>query len=258
MIMRFSYFYIVFLFFLYLLGCTGGTRTRISQPVVKDISNWPQQFEANFLKISTLEGNGRLSIETPQFSGHISLKAYWISPDTFFIQAEGPLGLDIGKMFIGESRFILYNQFENQYLSGSVNDEFLGKFLQTDIYLKDLRQATLGRPLSYLTSLTLTDPNHGIFRKRIGSVDYRYVVNPATGLLERWEKLQNDRIQILEEFKNYRQIDDVYLPYLIRVTLPLEQQQISIFYKEIVLNNPIDSKIYTIEIGPKVKQLNLN
>jgi hypothetical protein len=256
--MRFSYFYVLLSLLLYLFGCSGGIKTRISKPVVSNIADWPQQFEANFSKISTLEGNARLTIETPAFSGHISLKTYWISPDTFFIQAEGPLGLDVGKMFIGETRFIIYNQFENQYLSGSIDDEFLGKFLQTDIYLKDLRQAILGRPLTHYPSLTLTDANHGIFRKRIGSVDYRYVVNPATGLLERWEKLQNDQIQVLQEFKNYHQLDQVYLPYLVQITLPREQQRISVFYKEIILNNPIDSKTYTIEIGPKVKQLNLN
>lgn len=256
--MRFSFFYVALSLVLFLFGCSGGIKTRITKPVVTDIADWPQQFEANFSKISTLEGDARLTIETMEFSGHISLKTYWISPDTFFVQAEGPLGLDVGKMFIGESRFIIYNQFENQYLSGSIDDKFLAKFLQTDIYLKDLRQATLGRPLIHAASLTLADANHGIFRQRIGSVDYRYVVNPVTGLLERWEKLQNDRIQVLQEFKNYHQIDQVYLPYLVQITLPREQQRISIFYKEIILNNPIDSKIYTIEIGPKVKQLNLN
>lgn len=256
--MRISYFYFAFLFLLFFLSCTGGTRARISQPFVADIADWPQQFESNFSKIKTLEGSARLSIESPQFSGHISIKTYWISPDTFFIQAEGPFGLDIGKMFIGESRFIIYNQFENRFLSGSIDDEFLGKFLQTDLYLKDLRQAILGRPLSFSVPLTLADRNHGVFRKRAGAVDYRYVVDPATGLLESWERLQNDRVQISEEFKNYRQINNVYFPFLIQITLPAEQQRISIFYKDIVLNNPIDSKIYTIEIGPKVKQLNLN
>lgn len=256
--MRFSYFYFAFLLFPFLVSCTGGTKARIAQPRVTDIANWPQQFEANFSKINTFEGSARLTIESPQFSGHISIKTYWISPDIFFIKAEGPLGLDIGKMYIGESRFIIYNQFENRFLSGSIDDEFLGKFLQTDIYLKDLRQAILGRPVIFSTSLTLTDRTHGIFRTRIGAADYRYVVNPVTGLLDRWEKLRNDQIQILEEFKNYRQIDGVFFPFLIQITLPAEQQRISIFYQDVVLNNPIDSKIYTIEIGPKVKQLNLN
>lgn len=256
--MRFSHFYFVFLFFAYFLSCTGGTKTRISLPAVTDIANWPQHFEANFAKIKTLEGSARISVETPQFAGHISLKTYWISPDTLFAQAEGPLGLDIGQMYIGESRFIIYNQFENRFLSGSIDDEFLGKFLQTDIYLKELKQAILGLPLYFSAPLTLTDKSHGIFRKRIGHIDYRYVVNPATGFLESWEKLRNDRTQIFEEFKNYHQIDDIYFPFLVHITLPAEQQRISIFYKEIVLNNPIDSKIYTVEISPKVKQLNLN
>lgn len=249
----------IFLFSLVLiLSCAGGKKTSITKPVLKDINSWPLQFEKNHQKIQSLEGTARLTVESPDFSGHISLKIYWIKPDTFFIQAEGPLGLDIGKMFIGNSRFIIYNQFENQFLSGRVNDPYFGKFLQTDIYLKDLKQAVLGLPLKFSTSLTLIDANHGVFRKRIGDNDYRFVVNPATGLLEKWESLEKNQVQIIEEFKNYKLIDDIYFPFLIQLTLPMEQQRISIFYKEIILNKPIDSKIYTIEISPKVKQLNLN
>ena len=257
--MRFKppFFFLLFLF-AFFLSCSGSRKTSITKPVLTDISNWPLHFEQNYQKIHSLEGSAQLTIESADFSGHISLKIYWIQPDTFFIQAEGPLGLDIGKMFIGKSRFIIYNQFENQFLTGNVNDPYFGKFLQTDIYLKDLKQAVLGRPLTFSTSLIFADANHGVFRKRIGNKDYRFVVNPATGLLEKWESIEDNQIVIIEEFKNYKSIDDTYIPFFTQITLPIEQQRISIFYKEIILNKPIDSKIYTIEISPKVKQLNLN
>jgi outer membrane lipoprotein-sorting protein len=256
--MRFKLFFFWLCSLIFFLGCAGGKKTNITKPVLTDISNWPIQFEENHDKINSLEGSARLTIESEEFSGHISLKTYWVKPDTFFIQAEGPLGLDIGKMFIGKSRFIIYNQFENQFITGSVNDPYLGKFLQTDIYLKDLKQAILGRPLNFSPSLRLTDRNSGIFRKRIGDKDYRYIVNPATGLLERLEILKDSQLQIIEEFKNYRSINDIYTPFLVQITLPTEKQRISIFYNEIIFNKPIDSKIYTIDISPKVRQLNLN
>lgn len=256
--MRFELFFFLLFSLIFFLSCAGGRKTNLTKPVLTDISNWPLQFEKNYNKINSLEGSARLTIESQEFSGHISLKTYWVKPDTFFIQAEGPLGLDIGKMFIGESRFIIYNQFENQFITGSVSDPYLGKFLQTDIYLRDLKQAILGRPLSFSPSLTLTDRDHGIFRQRIGDKNYRYIVNPATGLLERLEILEDNKVQIMEEFKNYQLINDIYIPFLIQITLPAEQQRISIFYKEIIFNKPIDSKIYTIDISPKVKQLNLN
>lgn len=256
--MRFRLAFFLLSFLLFILSCAGGRKTNITKSVLTDISSWPLQFEKNYDKIYSMEGSARLTIESQEFSGHISLKTYWVKPDTFFIQAEGPLGLDIGKMFIGKSRFIIYNQFENQFITGSINDPYLGKFLQTDIYLRDLKQVFLGRPLSFSNSLILTDRYHGIFRNRMGGKDYRYTVNPATGLLEKLEILENNQVQVIEEFKNYRIINDIYIPFLTQITLPTEKQRISVFYKEIIFNKPIDSKIYTIDISPKVRQLNLN
>jgi len=256
--MKFKYFTFAITPLAFLFGCSGGIKTTLSKPVVKDISQWQQQYEQNFERINSFEGSARLTIESLEFSGHVSVKVYWIRPDTLFIQAEGPLGLDVGKMFIGKSRYLIYNQFNNEFLAGNIDDRYMSRFLQTDLYLKDLKPGVLGRPLDFPAALGLADADRGIFRKRSENYDYRFVVNPATGLLDRWEKIEDNQIIILQEFKNYRMLANIYFPYLIQITFPVQEQRISIFYKEIVLNEPINSEIYTIEINPKVKQLNVN
>lgn len=250
--------YLILVSVVFLFGCAAGVRTSVTKPFLTNISEWSQQFQKNYDRIQSFQGNARLTVESPQLSGHLSVEIYWIRPDTLYIQAGGPLGMDIGEMFLGRSRFIIHNQYENQFMAGDLDDPYMGKFLQTDIYLKDLKQAVLGRPLHLSSPLKLTDREGGVFRSQKGGGEYRYVVNPRTGLLESWEKLENGQVQVLQEFKNYHEIDGVYIPYLIQLTLPAEQQRISIFYKDVEINKPIDSGIYTIEIGPKVKQINLN
>jgi len=61
-----------------------------------------------------------------------------------------------------------------------------------------------------------------------------------------------------QDFKNYRNIDGIYLPMIIQITLPDQKERISIFYKSVELNKPLDLAKHTIEISSKVQQLNLN
>lgn len=240
------------------LGCGGGLKSRVSQPFLTDLQEWPLQFRMNRERIRTLSGKARLTIESAQYSGHVSVKTYYVAPDTVFLQAEGPLGIDVGKIFIGKNRFIFYNQYENSFLSADLDDPFLGRFLQTNVQLKDLKRAIAGDTPVLPSALRLIDNRRGVFVYTDGINKFRYIVNPATGLLEAWESVSDGKVEIREEFKNYREIDGVYVASFIKITLPQQMERISIFYKEMKVNKPVDPHIYTIEINPNVKQLNIN
>jgi outer membrane lipoprotein-sorting protein len=246
------------LLLLLLSGCSGGLRTSISKPFLTDLQYWPQEYQRNRKLIHSFSGNARFTIESLQYSGHVSVKTYFVKPDTLFLQAEGPLGVDVGKIFIGKSRFIFYNQFENSFVSANLDNPFLGRFFQTNIPLKDLKRAIIGEPPTPVNSLKLADSNRGIFTYMIGQEEYRYIVNPQNGLLEAWEQSSGGQIEVRQEFLNYRQINDIYIPAQIKITLPQKKERITVFYKDIKLNKPVDPDVYTISINPKVKQLNLN
>jgi hypothetical protein len=241
-----------------LMDCAVGFKHKKIQPFVSSLGDWPLKYQTNNDQIHTFKANARFTIESASYSGHLSLKTYWIQSDTLFLQAEGPLGLDVGKIFVGKSRFILYNQFNNNFVSGSIDNPFLSKFFQTNLSLRELKQSILGRPPFPSAKIRLIDPINGIFSVNLGLNEYKYYVNPVTGLLEKWENIENGQVLVREQFKKYKEIDGIFIPGFIQIYLPLENERVSISYKDIELNNPIKNSIYTIEIGPKIKQLNLN
>lgn len=240
------------------LGCAGPISRSVTKPFVESLEDWPLQYQKNMQRISSFVGKARLTIESPQFSGHLSVTTYWVKPDTFFLKAEGPLGLDMGKIFVGKRRFIVYNQFENQFISGSVDDAYVNRFLNTDIELAQLKQALIGQAPIGANAVRLTDARKGIFSARDSHYEYRFQVNPRTGLVEKWEALQDGKVLFRQEFKNYHSVEGVYMPRIITFTLAERKERLSVYYKEIQINQRIDPSVYTIKVDPKVQQLNVN
>jgi len=240
------------------LGCAGPLRKGVRQPFVRDISLWPEAYTQNYSKIRSFVGKARFTIESPEYSGHVGVKTYFAAPDTLFIHAEGPLGVDVGKIFIGPHRFIVYNPYNNNFVSGSLTDPYINNFLQTDIRLNELKTAAMGLLPLPSQGLRLSDPENGVFSYRREKELYRYTVNPVTGLLDKFEIVKQGKVVVLQEFKNYQKIGGLFMPALIRLTLPQKTERLSIFYQKLEVNVPIDSQTYSLLIGPKVKQLNRN
>lgn len=239
-------------------GCAGGLHNQAVKPFTDNINVWPQMYRNNFQAIQSFTGKSRLTVESPQYSGNISMSTNWIAPDKLFLKAEGPLGLDVGEIFIGAHRFIVHNQHDNHFTSGSIEDPYLNRFLDTDITLKDLRFAVIGYIAQAENPLELIDPANGIFVSHEQGIEYRFLVNPQSGLLEACEARRESRVFMRQEFKNYKIVKGVFVPTIIRITLPEQQERISVFYKNIQINVPIEPDSYKIEISTKVDQLNLD
>ncbi len=238
-------------------GCAAPLKRQTIAPFVREPARWPEAYQNNFRRIHTFEGTARLTIESPRVNGHVNIRVIWVAPDTLFVQAEGALGINVGKIFIGKQRFIIYNEYDNQYIAGELSNRYLARFLDTDFSLHDLQSALLGKPPIPLSGLQPADTSRGIFTRQEGEVKYRLVVDPQTGLLEKWEMIRRGRVVARMAFQRYRNQDGIYLPRLIRFTRPEYQERITVFYKTIQINRPIPPKHYTITIKAKAKQLNL-
>ena len=254
---------------MFLAGCAGsrnGTSVSGSSaagtPVfVSDLAMWPQQYRQNFERMQSFRGDARLTVESETFGGNVDLETLWESPNKLFLKAEGPLGLDIGKIFVGEDRFVWYNQYENHFTSGNLSDPYLNRFLQTNITLEDLKYTVLGFAGQIIDSVKMVDNTHGIFQTispKDDEIYYRFIVNPESGLLETVEALRQGRAFMRQDFKNYRVVDGVFIPGIVQITMLDQRERISIFYKKVAMNKPLDPSEYTIEISGKVEQLNVN
>lgn len=244
---------------LLLAGCAGGRPSASPvPPFLEALEVWPDVYRQNFEKIRSFTGKARLSVESEQFSGNVSMETNWVNPERLFLKVEGPLGLDVGQIFVGANRFIWYNQYENHFISGSVNDPYLNRFMRTNITFADMKYNVLGYAGNWTEPLQLRNGMHGVFFTQIEDIEYQYLVNPETGLLENYEARREGRPFMRYDFKNYRVIDGIYVPMIIQITMIDQKERITIFYTDIALNQPVDLQKLTIQIPSKVVQLNVN
>ncbi len=244
------------LFLMWLPSCSPVAISRKPALQISSLADWPRVYRENFASIRTLRSKAQLSLETPQMSTRFTVQFLYVAPDTIFMQAEGPFGMDVGQIFIGRERFLIYNQYNNQFLAGSLDDPYYSRFLQTDFSFQEIKNVLLGF-VHLPENLKLLDAEHGVFGARVGSEKWRLVVNPGTGLLEKREVTVDGQLVLQEEFKNYRRIGHTVIPGFVRVLLPQERQRFSVRHTHLRLNEPVQTEEYRIEIEPRVQQLML-
>ncbi len=240
-----------------LILSTACMPSGIRQPAALELpglADWPGVYRANYESLHSLQSQVRITVESPTLATNFNASLIFAAPDTLFIRAEGPLGIDVGKIFIGAKRFIFFNQYNNQFLSGSLDETYYNTFLETHLTLSEIREAALGYapPPS---GLKLVDQQHGIFAALVGNRKWRFEVEPRSGLLSSFEIRENNRTVFKQEFQRYRLVDGIVFPALTRVILPEKNEMVAIFHKNIKINQAVNPGTYRIVVGPKVEQL---
>ncbi len=253
--LHFLKWWIMYVALFVLFSCSS--RFQLQQSPVTISNSWPTFAQQNTGAIHTFKGQAKLTVESPQMSGTMQVTVIWKAPDTLFLAAEGPLGINLGKVFVGEKRFIIYNEYQNQYISGALDNPYLTRFLQTSFSLNQLKSILLGIPPSGWKNLQPIREQAGLFILFQDGIKYRYHVNLRNGMLEKWEMVTASGTEMIMTLERYRQIDGVWFPRLIRLTRPRFQERMSVFYEAVTINHPISPKQYTIIVKPGVRQLNL-
>jgi hypothetical protein len=240
-----------------ILNCTPVTSKKTPQFKLDSLQNWPLLYHENFGNLRTLQSKARISLESAQFATNFNISLIYTAPDTLFVQAEGPFGLDIGKIFIGRERFILYNQFNNQFISGSLDDEYYNTFLETELTFREIRNGFIGYT-QLPDNIFLAEEKKGIFLAAVDGKKWRFTVNIGTGTLKTFEIIENNQVVFKQELLSYTESEGVIFPRFIRMILPQKKEMVAIYHKNIKINHPVDKNSYSIEVGPKTRQLIIN
>jgi hypothetical protein len=241
--------------FLFIItGCSHSVLHKPPKIELPSLAEWPTYYRQNFSRLESMQSKARITVESSEMSSHFTTNMMYSAPDVLFLEAGGPLGIDFGKFFIGKQRFILYNQYENQFLCGSLDETYYNTFLQTSLTFSQIKNAFIGY-VQLPDNLVLADDRHGIFTALIAGGRWRFVVDPNSGTLQSWEIQQNGQVVFKEEFKSYRGIDNVVIPGFVRIVNPLKPELLSVFHTDVKVNETIKPDAYHIVISPKVKQL---
>jgi len=237
-------------------GCASRAIQRTPEAKFTTLAQWPLFYQQNHLRLQSLKSEARISLESPSLATTITVALVFAAPDTLFLQAEGFLGMDLGKIFIGKDRFLFYNQFNNQFLAGSLDDPHYSTFLETNLTFRQLKNAFLGfAPLP--EDLVLVDAEQGLFSSSRDLQESRYKVNRNDGTLEWMEFYQDGQMVLKQEFKSYASYKGLLFPRITRLILPQRKEMVAILHKNIKINEAIDRNTYFIEIGPKTRQLTI-
>jgi len=209
--------------------------------------------------IQTLNGQIRITLDTPQYSGNFTASVLINEPDSMLLTVTGPFGIKLGKVFVSKNRFIFYNQVMSQFYKGSKED-FAGKnFLQFPIEIGELKNVFIARdPFDVLSKKKLSiKDNMYYLEAENGHYNYNIWFEPEHLLISKIEYLKDGKVHFYKEYKNFREVNGIYFPHLVNFVRPDEKQGISIIFTDLTVNQYNDPELYKIKVADNAKQIDL-
>ena len=228
------------------LSCAGPTLLREASP---DLIL--QTVESHRDAVRTLQGSGRVAIETPELAQSAAFQVALVKPDSLLVNVEGPFGLELASALITRTSFIFYNSLRNQVLTGPTDVETLSRILRLRLTFDDAISLFtggifLGEDRTAPDSFE-TDGDSYVLTFRHAGTTRRYWVEPEHLLITRIEQAGTDGKPVAEQrFSDFRTVDGVRLPSRIRVTLQREQRMISIAYSSVALNRAVPAMAISV------------
>jgi outer membrane lipoprotein-sorting protein len=222
-----------------ILGCAGPKTLPEANPgmIIRSVEDHRDA-------VRTLEGSGRLAIETPEMAQSASFQVSIIKPDSLLVKVEGPFGLELGSALITRTSFTFYNSLQNQVLTGPTDAATLGRIFRVRLTFDDALTLFTGGAFLQEDQRTpdgLESDNDSyllIFRNAQSTC--RYWVDPEDLLITRAEQATPDGKPVAEQrFSDFRTVDGVTLPYRLRLTLQQEQRMVSIAYSSLTINHAV-------------------
>ena len=250
-----KYFFYIFSIFIF-ISCSSSRYTLDSDKIsFKEILD-NILYEQDQLK--SLEGSGRVTVDSPEFSGHFFADVLYNVRDSVRITVSGPFGIQAGTLFIGKDRFIFYNQMANKFYNGSVKEFRDRKFFQFPLTLTELINMLVAEEKS-LSSLKILEfgIEDGMFfiNSEKAGVEYQIWIDHHNGRINKIEAIKEGEILFVREYDDYSKINGLYFPRKISMSRPQEKQLLSIYYTYISLNEKINREKFVINVSDRATQI---
>lgn len=231
-------------FTLVLLLASAGCRTTSTLNLAnRPVSSTEVQsaVRTHVQQIHSLQGEGRISIETPDIAQTGSFILTLLKPDSILVRLEGPFGIRVGSALITRTEFFFYNSLQNKLITGSSKSENLNRIFHVRLSFDDL--------LNFFSGGTFLDDDlrapdeirvdndQYVFVYRTDSADRQYWIDPNTFLIRKMQYTDQNGAPILEQtFSNFQRVGGIEMPYHIRVRQPKTRQMVALAYSDVVVN----------------------
>ncbi|MAT39412.1 MAG: hypothetical protein CL946_07385 [Ectothiorhodospiraceae bacterium] len=210
--------------------------------------------------VKTHKGYGQISMDSPEFSGQGSIDLRIAKPDSAYLKIGGPFGMSIALGLITSEQLKIYDGFNNVLREGETTERNLhrvfGMSVQFDEIL-DVLTGTAGiEPLegSGAPTRTMAGSAYGlVYSNDFGSREYH--IDPDYGAITRIiERDKAGAIVYDISYRDFRKVEGEYLPYIIKVMRPQQDESLSIKYdRQFINERPIDFAFSVPESARKIE-----
>ncbi len=202
-------------------------------------------------RLRSMSGSGIVSFESPEIAGSATFTLALKKPDSLLVNVEGPFGIDLGFLFLGGSRFLLYTPTTNHLIQGKTDRVTLGAIVPLDLTATQILDLFSGVFIvegnaAAVCGYTVEDDRF-LLRMLCGADTCSYWVDPLTLLVSRFERRNAAGELVVEaDARAVLLEDDTAVPRRIRLAFPASDKQVSVFYRTLTLNDPSPSFRFSI------------
>jgi outer membrane lipoprotein-sorting protein len=196
-------------------------------------------------QITTLRGDGSITIESPERSNNGGFDLNLRKPDSVRVDFHGPFGIKVGTLMLARNQFVFYNALDNKAMIGEPDGATLGAMFNLTLRFDEILNAFTGEFGQAATGDTLA-------RFTVENGDYVMLYRGAAGTRE--YRVDGDAFVVT----SYRAVDAAgaetirasaseiefagatAMPRLLRVVFPAERRSITIAYDDVKVNERVD------------------
>jgi outer membrane lipoprotein-sorting protein len=234
---------VLYVFIILIDGCVP------SKPV-EDIELLPSErlinkLEANRRKIKNFEGIGVFEIESEQFNNSANFQIIMQKPDSIYFSVLGPFGIELAQALVTRDNYIFYDALQNTAYRGGVDDDILKNIFKVNLSFTDLLDAFIGsvnltsnlykQPsrysvegeqyvLTYIDNETELTSTYKVDIRQLGITNYKL-------------KSRDEQIDLEGNYSKFELIENVAVPFNIEITNKVQNQKVTITYKNIFANS---------------------
>ncbi len=242
-----------------LSGCAALRSSRSLAPA--DARQVYLQAEANYRRVQSFRGNGRLIIDSPEMQLAAAATVLTEQPDSMFIKVEATFGVDAGFFFADRKRFESYSPFENTYFFGDVNhmDQLL--LFRMKVNYDEMLSGITGAMLPPFDSTFVMTIDNDTYRFEGKRAAWRvtYWVDPKHGAVTKAE--QHDSTGALysrQTFRRFHKTKGAWLPQWLQLDRPGSRERFTIFYDRLEINAKIAATDFSLRVPASAARINLS
>jgi Domain of unknown function (DUF4292) len=219
----------------------------------------------NFRKdsVTTFQGSGSISLETPSFVNSVSFEVAIREPDSTKIVFEGPFGIRLASALFTQQHFVFYNSLKNEVTEGDNSQSAMPMMSNVGITPKELLQILTGeRRIAAGSappdSFYVKDDSYVLQFRKAGQTT-QYDIDGKTLTMRSVEvddSLGNPIIT--EQYEYDRNEEGDLVPKQIRISYTPSESSLSLSYDSVVLNHDLHNLSLTIPRDAKRHMLDLN